>query len=557
MKKSFAICIFALSAAASASAQTMISSGDSATRALGPQASESLFVALHDADYIRLDVTNPQGFRINVVKPGGSLLRAFITPEVEGQNPIAFVAEGAGRYAIAVTNTTATSAKYSIVFRENVSLDARTRPDTAQDALRSPKVEAIRLALDSGKTTTARVWEEIGKDGTPIVEPYDSLYDLVTFFWRQQGETKNIYLVATILTAGPPNDTFRQLGTTDIWYLSVKLNKGARFRYQLEPNRPSLPGIIRVTRQIDPLNHGAKYGCPAGASKFRCWSIGELPEATRQQWIERRAGVQEGRITRDSIHSTIQDVTRPLIIYTPAGYLPRGEPYSLLVLFDGDEYLDPDWGGDNTWNNLIAARKIKPMVVVMVDNLPGRRLFDLVANAAFGGFMAKELVPWVRSHYNVSHKPSETVIGGASAGGFGATYLGLAHPEVFGKVLSMSGAFWWSPEHNGGICAGACAAPDGKPAVSDRSVATEPNWMAQLALKQPSSHTVFYLSTGTFEFDAAGSAGGILEETRHLRDILRAKNQRVVFHQFVGGHDDLNWRGAMADGLQSLLGVSR
>lgn len=34
------------------------------------------------------------------------------------------------------------------------------------------------------------------------------------------------------------------------------------------------------------------------------------------------------------------------------------------------------------------------------------------------------------------------------------------------------------------------------------------------------------LATGTFDFDAAASARGILEETRHLRDILRAKNHK-------------------------------
>ena len=81
--------------------------------------------------------------------------------------------------------------------------------------------------------------------------------------------------------------------------------------------------------------------------------------------------------------------------------------------------------------------------------------------------------------------------------------------------------------------------------------------MAQLALKQPPSRAQFYLGAGTFEFDIAGSGGGLLEETRHLRDILRAKNYRVVFQQFVGGHDDLSWRGVMGDGLQALLGRSR
>ena len=152
----------------------------------------------------------------------------------------------------------------------------------------------------------------------------------------------------------------------------------------------------------------------------------------------------------------------------------------------------------DVWDNLIATGKIPPMVVVMVHNLPGRRVFDLVANKTFGDFMAKELVPWARAHYNVVRDPAKTVIGGSSAGGFGAAYLGLVHPEVFGNVLSMSGAFWWSPEHNGGICAGVCADPDGKPAVVNQDATTEPNWIAQLALKQPATRVKFYLAAGNF-----------------------------------------------------------
>jgi enterochelin esterase-like enzyme len=131
------------------------------------------------------------------------------------------------------------------------------------------------------------------------------------------------------------------------------------------------------------------------------------------------------------------------------------------------------------------------------------------------------------------------------------------HPNVFGNVLSISGAFWWSPEHNGGICGGVCADPGGTPAVSNLDATTEPNWIAQLALKQPAARVKFYLAVGTFEFDRFCTGGNILEETRRLRDILRAKNYEVVYHQFVGGHDDANWPGVMADGLQSLLGATR
>ena len=546
-----------LAVAGSAGAQAAISPGDSVSRVIAGNSAESVFVALRDGDYAKLDIAHSSGLVINVIRPNGSLLRPFITPDLRGTHSIPFVAEGAGRYAVAVRNTEAAAAKYTVVFREAFSLDERTRAVPAKDEAVSPRISAIRQQIDSGKTSTADFWSAITREGTPLVEPYDAGFDLVTFLWRAEGDTRNVFLVATFSVPGPPNEELHRIGSTDIWYLTLKLPKGARFRYQLEPNRPSTSGVARVTRQIDAFNRGSRFECPSGASKYRCWSIAELPEASPQQWLAKRTGVPTGTITQDTIHSAIQNVYRPLTVYTPAGYTSGKEPYSLVVLFDGDEYLEPDWHGPETWDNLIAAGGIQPFIVVMVHNLPGRRLYDLVANPTFGNFMATELVPWVWAHFNVSHKAGETVIGGASAGGFGATYMGLAHPEVFGKVLSMSGAFWWSPEHNGGICAGACPDPNGEPAFTNRDATTEPNWLAQLALKQPAARAQFYLAAGTFEFDASGTAAGILEENRHLRDILRARNYPVVFHQFVGGHDDLSWRGLLGDGLLSLLKISR
>ena len=435
------------------------------------------------------------------------------------------------------------------------SLHAQAAP--GRDTLSSQTIERIRKKIEAGNTNTDEFWKSIEKTGTPLVEPADSRYDLVTFLWHGANDTRNVYVNQTFEGPGSRNQTMRQLGASDIWYVTFKVPKGARYEYQLEPNRPSSPETERLTRQVDPLNHGRKYECPAEPSTYHCYSVVELPEAVPQPWLAKRPGVAIGSIEKKKIHSAIQNVDRDLTVYLPAGYARNGKPYDLVVLFDGDEYLDPDWSGNNTWDNLIAARRIPPIVVVMVHNLPGRRLFDLIANIAFGDFMAKELAPWIRTNYNVTRNARRTVVGGASAGGFGATYLGLAHPEVFGNVLSMSGAFWWSPEHNGGICGGACAAPDGKPAYINRDATTEGNWLATLALKNPASTARFFLSVGLFEFDQVGSGAGILEETRHLRDILRAKHSRVIYQEFVGGHDGLSWPGMLGEGLQRLLGNAR
>jgi enterochelin esterase family protein len=180
---------------------------------------------------------------------------------------------------------------------------------------------------------------------------------------------------------------------------------------------------------------------------------------------------------------------------------------------------------------------------------------DLVASDEFADFMAKELVPWIRSHYNVTKDPKKTVVTGKSAGGLASTYIALRHPEVFGNVLSRSGAFWWSFEHNGGICGSRCPDSRGRGGDGSRDATTEGNIMAKLFLASPKLPLRFYLAVGTFEIDREGGGGGILESTRHLRDVLLAKGYQVHYQQFVGGHDGLSWRGTLADGLINLLGV--
>jgi hypothetical protein len=66
----------------------------------------------------------------------------------------------------------------------------------------------------------------------------------------------------------------------------------------------------------------------------------------------------------------------------------------------------------------------------------------------------------------------------------------------------------------------------------------------------------FYVDAGAFEFDSNGTGGGILENSRDMRDVLLAKGYEVYDQQFVGGHDDLSWRGTLADGLIDLIGTT-
>jgi enterochelin esterase family protein len=107
----------------------------------------------------------------------------------------------------------------------------------------------------------------------------------------------------------------------------------------------------------------------------------------------------------------------------------------------------------------------------------------------------------------------------------------MRNPEAFGSVLAQSGSFWWSPKRDEG---------------------EEPNWISRQFIELPRLPLKFYLEAGTFENDIIGSGGQILEASRHLRDVLRAKGYDVHYREFAGGHDYLSWRGSLADALLSL-----
>src|SRR5262249_9518457 len=108
-------------------------------------------------------------------------------------------------------------------------------------------------------------------------------------------------------------------------------------------------------------------------------------------------------------------------------------------------------------------------------------------------------------------------------------YEALQHPEVFGNVLAQSGAFYWVP---------------------DRYKGEEASWLArQYITGPPPSALRFYMEAGIFESD-------ILQSSRRLRDVLRAKGYEVNYREFAGGHDRLTWRGSLADGLIALIGIA-
>jgi enterochelin esterase family protein len=231
--------------------------------------------------------------------------------------------------------------------------------------------------------------------------------------------------------------------------------------------------------------------------------------------------------------------TRAFDVYTPPGFDPKeAKRYPLLILFDGNAYKD-----DSSMplaiilNNLIAEKKIPPLVAAFVYQTQNRDK-ELTCNATFCDFLVSELVPWMRQNYPVTKDPVRTILGGLSYGGLMSTYCAHLHPELFGNVLSMSGAYAWFPGiENAGY----------------RDPAAE-GWLPGEFIKPPRQEIRFYLAAGKFENLTPYS---LLEANRRFRDILLCKGYDVHYREFTGGHDPTGFRGAFVEGMTRLTATWR
>jgi enterochelin esterase-like enzyme len=173
------------------------------------------------------------------------------------------------------------------------------------------------------------------------------------------------------------------------------------------------------------------------------------------------------------------------------------------------------WSRPTVLDNLIASGSILPLVDVMIShiNLDDRER-EMTCNPSFAEFLAQELIPWVRRQYHVTTDAARTVLGGTSVGGLAAAHAGLHHPEIFGKILSQSGAFWWKPDDE-----------------------IEYEWLTRQFVKSPQLPLSFYIEAGLLEA-GGGDEGGVslLVANRHLRDVLQAKGYSVHHSEFSGAH---------------------
>ena len=473
-----------------------------------------------------------------VTMPDGTLMKRFVSPPT-GQLTIPFVAEHAGQHRIRLT--TSSDGVMTIRIAERMSQEQRLTAMSVPS--KGTVITTLEKELQAARNRdTSKFWQTIASTGTPLVEPLADSKELVqvTFLWRGTPNTKNVVVVgSSFLPPAFRDNVMSRLGDTDVWFLTRRFPAGARFAYGFAINGPlvfegALFPYQMANRQADPLNR-TRVGCRPDGTQFECLSYAELPGASPQPWIVPSGAIPHGALSATRLKSAILQNERSISVFTPAGYESANDTYDLVVLFDEGAYVT-DIPTATIVDNLIAARKIRPLVAVLVGNVDRNR--ELAANPEFARFIAEELMPWVRKNYRVTTDPQRVTIGGSSLGGLAAAHAALKYPQTFNNVIALSGAFWWAPEANPGDPANAV---------------NETGWLTKRFVESPKLPLRFWMAAGTFETDPTGSGGAILETTRHLRDVLLAKGYSVHYQQFAGGHDAYSWRGVLPEALMALI----
>ncbi len=180
--------------------------------------------------------------------------------------------------------------------------------------------------------------------------------------------------------------------------------------------------------------------------------------------------VPHGEVRALWYHSKVTGKPRRAFVYTPPGYDTSKDRYPVLYLQHGAGEDERGWTTQGRANfildNLIAAKKARPMIVVMDNgyadraapaggaapggNRPGVPRFDF---RGFEEVLTGELIPKVDATYRTLTDRDHRALAGLSMGGMQALQIGLTHLDLFGSVGAFSappfGAFDVATSYNG------------------------------------------------------------------------------------------------------------
>lgn len=286
----------------------------------------------------------------------------------------------------------------------------------------------------------------------------------------------------------------------------------------LEPDIYGYNLVVDGVPALDPLNGDQKPNL--------IWPGNLVTVPGNQIWEVRN--VAHGTVHRHYYHSKAIGDDRDFFIYTPPAYSGGRDKLPVLYLFHGYSDTAIGWtevGKANViLDNLIAEKRIKPMIVVMPlgygvegfasrsRGFPSRPLLQ-ESFTKFRQSLIEEVIPVVEKEYRASPKREDRAIAGLSMGGGQALWIGLNAPQLFAHIGAFS---------TGGM----------------QSAAADEDFSG-IRKEDVNSLKTFFMACGTED--------SLILYQRNLVKWLEARGMKVRAKETAGGHVWMLWRRNLAE----------
>jgi iron(III)-enterobactin esterase len=157
-----------------------------------------------------------------------------------------------------------------------------------------------------------------------------------------------------------------------------------------------------------------------------------------------------------------QPYQRTITVYIPVQFKGVGRA-PFIVTHDGPKFGEPDKTLPRILDNLIAQKRVPPIVAIMIQNGGGdaqgsqRGLEYDTMSGKFADYIEAEVLPAVQKRYHVklARKAESRAVMGCSSGAAAALSMAWYPPQRYSKVISYSGTYvnqqWpFNPETPGG-----------------------------------------------------------------------------------------------------------
>jgi enterochelin esterase family protein len=346
---------------------------------------------------------------------------------------------------------------------------------------------------------TRSIIERAQAEGTPLIDG-----EVASFVWRG----KHPPTLAGDFNNWDTSEALRwREAAPGVWQYKLKLPRDAYIEY----------AYFRGEKRLSDPFSARTVSNGAGAMNYFFY----MPDGAPTPLAERQAGVPRGKVTRHRLDTRqmIAGARRSVYLYEP--YTP--DPYPLVVVYDGPDYLRRARLA-HIVDNLIAGKRIRPIALAMLDNGGPARMLEYGCADMTLAFLLEAVLPLARKHLNlidVGRQPGAYGVLGASMGGLMAAYTGLRMPQVFGRVLSQSGAF----------------------RIGDYEFV-----VADLVRKSPVAPIRVWMDVGKYEW--------LLPASQAMVALLKEKGYTVAYREYNAGHNYPAWRDEVWRGLEWLFGYS-